>query len=79
VKNTTLPNHSNNVLEPTLGSTSPQYDNYKNALITGVTPAQWMFSLQKWILFPGLVGLKSDGQTNQNRKQQKLANHIARI
>jgi len=50
-----------------------------NNLITGVTPAQWILSLEKWILFPGLDGLKSDGQTDQNRKQQKPANHIAKI
>jgi len=50
-----------------------------NTLVTGVTPAQRMLSLQKWILFRGLDGLKSDGQTDQNRKQQKPANHIAKI
>jgi hypothetical protein len=50
-----------------------------NNLITGVTLAQWILSLEKWILFPGLDGLKSDGQTDQNRKQQKPANHKAKI
>jgi len=50
-----------------------------NTLITLVTPAQRMLSLQKWILFPGLDGLKSDGQTDQNRKQQKPTNHTAKI
>lgn len=50
-----------------------------NTLITGVICAQRMLSLQKWMPFPGLDGLNSDGQTDQNRKQQKPAEHTAKI
>lgn len=28
---------------------------------------------------PGLDGMKSDGQTDQNKKQHKPANHITKI